>query len=73
MPRMISGMAGATDGIKAIENRTLAGKIIVYPMLHDVPLIPLSELHKTYPTVAAKLINGQWNKAAEQELLKVAK
>ena len=34
----VSGMAGATDGIKAIENRTLAGKIIVYPMLHDVPL-----------------------------------
>lgn len=68
----ISGMAGATDGIKAIENRTLAGKIIVYPMLHDVPLIPLSDLHKTYPTVAAKLKHGQWNKEAEQELLKVA-
>lgn len=69
----ISGMKGATDGIKAIENRTLAGKIIVYPMLHNVPLIPLSELHKHYPTVAAKLQNGQWNKAAEQELLAVAK
>jgi threonine dehydrogenase-like Zn-dependent dehydrogenase len=68
----ISGMAGATDGIKAIENRTLAGKIIVYPMLHDVPLIPLNELHKKYPTVAAKLTSGQWTKAAEQELLKVA-
>jgi threonine dehydrogenase-like Zn-dependent dehydrogenase len=68
----ISGMAGATDGIKAIENRTLAGKIVVYPMLHDVPLIPLAELHKTYPTVAAKLDHGQWTKSAEQELLKVA-
>lgn len=68
----ISGMAGATDGIKAIENRTLAGKIIVYPMLHNVPLTPLSELHKSFPTVAAKLKNGQWNKDAEQELLKVA-
>jgi len=68
----ISGMAGATNGIKAIEERTLAGKIIVYPMLHDVPLIPLTELHKKYPTVAAKLVNRQWNKAAEQELLRVA-
>ncbi|HVT90570.1 MAG TPA: alcohol dehydrogenase catalytic domain-containing protein [Tepidisphaeraceae bacterium] len=68
----ISGMAGAMDGIKAIENRTLAGKIIVYPMLHDVPLTPLSELNKSFPTVAAKLKNGQWNKDAEKELLKVA-
>lgn len=69
----ISGMAGAIDGIRAIENRTLAGKIIVYPMLHNVPLIPLSELHKHYPTVAAKMTDGRWNKEAEQELLKVAR
>ncbi|HVT83042.1 MAG TPA: alcohol dehydrogenase, partial [Phycisphaerae bacterium] len=69
----VSGMAGATDGIKAIENRTLAGKIIVYPSLHNVPLIPLNDLHKHYPTVAALLINGQWNKKAEAEFLRVAK
>lgn len=68
----ISGMAGAADGIKAVENRTLCGKIIVYPMLHNVGLIPLNELHKHYPTVAAKLTNGQWNREAEKELLKVA-
>lgn len=69
----VSGMKGATDGIKAIENRTLAGKIIVYPMLHELPLTPLSELKNVYPTVAAKLKNGQWNKDAEHELLRVAK
>jgi len=68
----VSGMAGATDGIKAIENRTLAGKIVVYPMLHDVPLIPISEMHKRYPTVAALLNDGQWNKLAEAEFLRVA-
>ena len=68
----ISGMAGAADGIAAVENRTLAGKIIVYPMLHDLGLIPLAELHKKFPTVAAKLDNGAWCKAAEQELLRVA-
>ena len=68
----ISGMAGATAGIAAVENRTLAGKIIVYPMLHDVGLIPLAELDKQFPTVAAKLDHGQWCRDAEQELLKVA-
>ena len=45
----ICGMAGATDGIAAVENRTLAGKIIVYPMLHDLGLIPLVDLHKHLP------------------------
>ena len=68
----VAGMAGAADGIAAIENRTLAGKIVVYPMLHDVPLIPLSELHERYPAVARLLKDGQWNKAAEGELLAVA-
>lgn len=68
----VSGMAGATQGIAAVENRTLAGKIIVYPMLHDIGLIPLVDLHKPFPTVAAKLENGQWTKAAEEELIRVA-
>ncbi len=68
----VSGMAGATEGIAAVENRTLAGKIIVYPMLHDIGLIPLVDLHKPFPTVAAKLDHGQWTKAAEEEFLRVA-
>ena len=68
----VSGMAGAADGIAAVENRTMAGKIIVYPMLHDVGLIPLAELPQRFPTVAEKLDNGKWTREAEQELLRVA-
>jgi len=68
----ISGMSGATDGIAAVENRSLAGKIIVYPMLHDVGLIPLAELHRHFPTVAEKLDDGKWTREAERELLRVA-
>jgi hypothetical protein len=68
----VSGMAGAKDGLAAVENRTLDGKIIVYPFLHDLELIPLTELPSRFPSVAAKLKNGQWCKEAEQEFLKVA-
>ncbi len=68
----VSGMAGAIDGIASVENRTLAGKIIVYPMLHDLGLIPLSELGARFPSVAAKLDGGKWTQDAEQELLRVA-
>ncbi|HCN09602.1 MAG TPA: alcohol dehydrogenase [Lentisphaeria bacterium] len=68
----ISGMAGATGGIDAVKNRTMAGKIIVYPQLHDIGLIPLSQLAEHFPTVAAKLHDGQWCSEAEAELLKTA-
>jgi hypothetical protein len=68
----VSGMAGATAGLAAVENRTLAGKIIVYPELHELPLTPLSRLETAYPTVSAKLDEGRWTREAEAELLKVA-
>lgn len=69
----VSGMKGAPDGIAAVENRTLAGKIIVYPQLHELPLTPLVELPSKFPTVAAKLDHGRWTHEAEQELLRVAR
>ena len=68
----VAGMAGAVDGMAAVENRTLAGKIIVYPMLHDVGLVTLEDLADQYPTVAAKLRDGIWTKEAEAELLRMA-
>jgi threonine dehydrogenase-like Zn-dependent dehydrogenase len=68
----VSGMAGATDGLAAVENRTLSGKIIVYPALVDMSMITLSELATQYPAVAAKLHQGMWTKQAEEELLKQA-
>ena len=68
----VSGMAGAIDGIRAVEHRTLGGKILVYPELVDLPLIPLVDLSEKLPAVAAKLSNGRWTKEAEEELLTTA-
>lgn len=68
----VSGMVGAIDGIRAVENRTMAGKILVYPALRDLPLTPLTELRQTHPAVAEKLDTGRWTKAAEEELLKTS-
>lgn len=69
----VSGMAGAIDGIRAVEKRTLSGKIIVYPSLEKLPLLTLPEVCRQYPAVADKLDHGIWTKEAEQELLKTAK
>ncbi len=68
----ISGIAGAAQAIAAVENRSLAGKIIVYPALHEVGLIPLAELDRHFPAVSTKLDHGRWTPAAEEELLKIA-
>jgi len=68
----VSGMAGAREGLAAVEDRRLAGKIIVYPTLRELGLTPLTELARQFPTVGEKLEAGQWTRAAEQELLRVA-
>lgn len=69
----VAGMAGAIDGMAAVENRTLAGKAIVYPELAELPLTKLAELAERYPAVAEKLEDGKWTRAAEDELRRAAK
>jgi hypothetical protein len=68
----VAGFEGVADALQAVESRTSGGKIMVYPSLPDLGLVRLSELGERFPTVRAKLRDGQWTKAAEQELLLVA-
>jgi threonine dehydrogenase-like Zn-dependent dehydrogenase len=65
----ICGLEGATEGIRAIENRSIAGKIIVYPACKGLGLVTLEELNEKMPEVAERLNNGLWNKQAELKLL----
>jgi threonine dehydrogenase-like Zn-dependent dehydrogenase len=65
----ISGMDGVADALAAIEARSSGGKIVVYPQLHDLGLIRLSELPTRFPKVAARLADGRWTREAEEELL----
>ena len=69
----VSGMAGTLEGLKAVENRTLSGKIIVYPAIKAMHLTPLGKMAELYPTVGEKMDGLKWTQAAEEELLKVAK
>ncbi|MCW5950886.1 MAG: alcohol dehydrogenase catalytic domain-containing protein [Propionibacteriaceae bacterium] len=68
----VCGMAGFSDAIDAVNNRTSGGKIMVYPQLHDLGLIRLAELPEKLPAVAAALEDGRWTKAAEAALLATA-
>lgn len=68
----VSGMRGAIEGLNAVRDRGIAGKIVVYPQLPDLPLCELPELARRYPSVGERLDRGGWTKAAEDELLRVA-
>jgi hypothetical protein len=65
----VCGLDGACDGIRAIENRQTAGKIIVYPACKGLGFTPLTKLGEKMPDVAACLNNGLWTAQAEQKLL----
>ena len=67
----VSGLYGATDGIRAVENRSIAGKIVVYPACKDLPLVPLEQMSEKMPQVAECLNEGLWTKEAEQKLLEL--
>jgi threonine dehydrogenase-like Zn-dependent dehydrogenase len=67
----ISGLEGATDGIRAVENRSIAGKIIVYPACKALELVTLEEMNEKMPEVAQCLNDGLWTKQAEKKLLEM--
>ncbi len=69
----IAGLEGVADGLHAVADGRFGGKVVIFPNLgKPLPLTPLSELGSVLPTVAARLDeDGNWTRAAEEELLKV--
>jgi hypothetical protein len=65
----VCGMEGIEDALAAVEARTSGGKIVVYPQLHELGMVRLSELAGRLPVVAAALRDGRWTRAAEEALL----
>jgi threonine dehydrogenase-like Zn-dependent dehydrogenase len=67
----VCGLDGVPDGIRAIENRSIAGKIIAYPACKGLPLTTIAKMTEKLPDVAACLDNGIWTAQAEQKLLEL--
>jgi threonine dehydrogenase-like Zn-dependent dehydrogenase len=67
----VCGLEGATEGIRAVENRSIAGKIIVYPACKGLGLVRLEELNEKMPQVDECLNDGLWTKQAEEKLLEI--
>ncbi len=67
----IGSLEAGLDGLTAVRDRTLAGKIVLYPQIEELPLTKLEQLRDVLPTVADKLAPpGIWTNEAELELLR---
>ena len=65
----VSGLDGAVEGIRAVENHLIPGKIVVYPSCRGLGLTTLEELAGQGGRFGELLADGLWDIAAEKELL----
>ena len=65
----VGGMQAAKDGLQALVDGSYSGKVLIFPQIHDLPLMGLDELGERLPEVAAKLgPGGTWNGDVERAL-----
>lgn len=68
----VGSLSAAKDGLKAVKDATLAGKVVIYPNIKELPLTTLPELQEKMPTVYALLSDrGEWTNEAEAEFLRL--
>ena len=66
----VGGLNQVAEGIRAMEDRLFAGKIIIYPHVLDYPLISLHEFKEKDPGIYKLLGAGEtWTKEAEDMFL----
>jgi threonine dehydrogenase-like Zn-dependent dehydrogenase len=68
----IGSLSAARMGLQAVKEATLAGKVVIYPHIKELPLTPLADLKQLLPSVYAKLNDlGEWTNEAEDEFLRL--
>lgn len=66
----IGGMLAAKEGIQAMMEGRYPGKIVIFPQIHELPLLGMDELKDHLPDIAEKLEDGNtWTHAAEEALI----
>ncbi|MBP7274679.1 MAG: alcohol dehydrogenase catalytic domain-containing protein [Kiritimatiellae bacterium] len=64
----VAGLDGAIDGMRAVKNQEVPGKILIYPACRGMPLTRLEDLSRIAPEVSALLSDGVWTLEAENAL-----
>jgi threonine dehydrogenase-like Zn-dependent dehydrogenase len=67
----VGSLSAANDGLKAVQQASLAGKVVIYPNIRELSLTTLAGLKHKLPGVYALLnARGEWTNAAEEEFLR---
>ncbi len=68
----IGGMETAQEAMAAVMEGKYPGKIVIFPQIHNLPLLGLDELPEKLPEVGAKLGPGHvWTDEAEATLIEL--
>ena len=66
----IGGLETAAEGLQAVMDGKYPGKVVVFPQLHNLPLMGIKDLQEYLPEVAVKLgDNLMWTNEAEEVLI----
>jgi threonine dehydrogenase-like Zn-dependent dehydrogenase len=66
----IGGLETVGEALVAVMEGKYPGKIVIFPQIHNLPLMGLDELKEKLPDVAAKLGEGDvWTVEAEEALI----
>ncbi len=66
----IGGLETAREAMQAVMDGRYPGKVVIFPQIHNLPLMGLDELKEKLPEVAARLEDGSvWTNAAEEALI----
>jgi L-sorbose 1-phosphate reductase len=67
----VGSLSAARDGLQAVMDAALAGKVVIYPHIRELPLTTLPQLKDRLPAVHARLNErGEWTNEAEAEFLR---
>jgi threonine dehydrogenase-like Zn-dependent dehydrogenase len=67
----VAGLAGASDGLRAVSQGRFPGKVVIYPHIVELGLTPVADLEEGLPAVYACLKDGRtWTNAAEDQFLR---
>jgi hypothetical protein len=66
----IGGLETAPEAIQSVMEGRYPGKVVVFPQIHNLPLMSLKELKERLPEVAEKLGEDlMWTNEAEEALI----
>jgi threonine dehydrogenase-like Zn-dependent dehydrogenase len=68
----IGGIAAMWDGVAAVKEGRVTGRVVIFPQIENFPLTELPALRFCLPSVHNLLGPGEtWTKEAEEELLRI--